>query len=166
MLKLPLSSKAFAILSLGLLLVMLSAGIAACGSRTTTTGPAAPSPTATVAVQECGVVQTGPGSHKVTNDDLAKQATDCFWKAFQQCHPANLIYRAGGVDTILVRTFTIQNNNGQCSITDAAQHFIVPHPTPVVSKAFTCAGVTQQADGLHFSACGDDGDVVVPSTGA
>jgi hypothetical protein len=165
MLKLPLSSKAFAILSLGFLLVMLSVGIAACGYPTT--GSTAPSPTATVQVQKCGVVQTGPGPRKVpTNDDLAKQATDCFWKAFQQCRPANLIYRAGGVDTIVVRTFTIQNNNGKCSITDAAEHFIVPHPTPVVSKAFTCAGVTQQADGLHFSACGEDGDVVVPSTGA
>ena len=37
---------------------------------------------------------------------------------------------------------------------------------PQAVDTYTCSGVAQAADGLHFSACGTDGDLVVPSGAA
>jgi len=90
----------------------------------------------------------------------AKQAEDCFWQAFQKCSPASLVYTLASVDTVTIRTFTIQSNGDHCSPVDAVQHTIVPAPLSA-AKTYTCTGVTHKPDGLHFSSCGVDGDVVV-----
>jgi len=146
------------LLGLGLLVVVISAGLAACGSNVG--GSVNPTPTTSTQVQKCGKVQTNP---KGTPLDVttAKQAEDCFWQAFQKCQPASFVYTLTGVDTITVRTFTIQNNGEKCAVLDAFQHSIVPQPLST-AKTYTCTGVTQKPDGLHFSFCGVDGDVAVP----
>jgi hypothetical protein len=54
--------------------------------------------------------------------------------------------------------------NGACVITDDLQHFIAPHPPKAVGS-YTCTGLAQQSDGLHFQACGSEGNVLVPSAG-
>ncbi len=146
------------LLGLGLLVVVISAGLAACGSNVGSS--ASPTPTTSTQVQKCGKVQTNPRGTPL-DVTTAKQAEDCFWQAFQKCQPASLVYTLTGVDTIAVRTFTIQNNGVQCSISDAFQHSIVPQPLSA-TKTYTCAGVTQKPDGLHFSSCGVDGDVAIP----
>ena len=153
-------SMLYTLLGLGLLVVVIGAGLAACGSNTGSSGNPTPTPTTSTQVQTCGKVQTNP---KGTPLDVtaAKQSEDCFWQAFQKCQPASLVYTLTGVDTITVRTFTIQNNSGKCTVSEAFQHSIVPQPLSI-AKTYTCTGVTQKPDGLHFSSCGVDGDVSVP----
>ena len=152
-LKMPL-----AVLSIGLLLVVISAGIAACASSSS--GSQNPTPTTSTQVQKCGSVRTNPRGTPL-NGSTAKQAEDCFWQAYQKCHAASLSFTTSGVDTVAVHTFTIQSNGEQCTINDAVQHAIVPAPLSA-AKTYTCTGITQQADGLHFASCGNDGDIVVP----
>ena len=143
---------ALTLLSTGLLLMILSLELVACGSST----GGGNTPTQ---AQKCGTVQTTPRSipRDVTK---AKQASDCFWQAYQKCSPASLVYTLTGIDTVKTRTFTVQRNNGYCTVSDAVRFAIVPAPLST-AKTYTCTGVAQMPDGLHFSGCGDDGDVVV-----
>jgi hypothetical protein len=150
--------RTFAALSIGLLLSVIAVGIAACGSSTT--GSPNPTPTTPTQAQKCGSVKTNPRGVPV-NAATAKQAEDCFWQAFQQCHPASLSFTSTSVDTVAVHTFTIQSNGQQCSVNDAGQHAIVPRPLSA-AKTYACTGVAMQADGLHVTGCGNEGDIIVP----
>ena len=107
-----------AVLGIGLFIVLAIPGLAACGyssstQRSTSSTQAQKQTTYhQVQVQKCGVVQ-GLGSLKVPpSDNGAQQSENCFWHAFQHCLPATLIFSTSGVDTALLRTFTIHNNNG------------------------------------------------------
>ena len=150
--------RTLAVLSIGLLVAVISAGIAACASSSS--GSQNPTPTTSTQVQKCGSVRTNPRGIPL-NGPAAKQAEDCFWQAYQKCHAASLSFTTTGVDTVVVRTFTIQNNGEQCSVSDTVQHAIVPAPLSA-AKIYTCTGVTEQADGLHFTGCGNDGNIIVP----
>ena len=151
-------SRTFIILSLGLFVLVIGVGLSACGSNSTGSGGS--TPTAAAQAQKCGTIQTQPNGN-LPNTSSAQQATNCFWQSFQQCHMASLIYTATGVDTVTTHTFTIQNNGGHCSAVDMVKHQVIP--SPPIAKTYTCSGVTQKADGLHFAACGSDGDIVVPT---
>ncbi|MFL5627150.1 MAG: hypothetical protein ACJ788_16340 [Ktedonobacteraceae bacterium] len=152
-------SRLFVVLSLGLLLLVIGVGLGACGSNST--GSAGPTPTTPTQAQKCGTVQTKPNGDPL-NPTSAQQTTGCFWQAFRQCHPATLVYTAAGVDTVTTRTFNIQNNGEQCSIVDVVKHQVIPAPA-TTAKTYTCSGLTQQSDGLHFASCGTDGNIIVPS---
>ena len=151
----------------GLLLTLLCLGalLAACGTNggTTTGGGTAPTPTK-AAVQQCGTIHTTPQGN-VTDTNAAKAAEFCFSQAYQQCQPAKLDYMLISLDSGVNRTFTIKSDNGKCTITDAAQHYVVPQK-PGPAQVYTCTGLTTQADGLHLSSCGQDGNLVVPLTTA
>ena len=151
-------SRTFIILSLGLFVLVIGVGLSACGSNSTGSGGS--TPTAAPQAQKCGTIQTQPNGN-LPNTSSAQQATNCFWQSFQQCHVASLIYTATGVDTVTTHTFTIQNNGGHCSVVDMVKHQVIP--SPPIAKTYTCSGVTQKADGLHFAACGSDGNIVVPT---
>ena len=151
-------SRTFIILSLGLFVLVIGVGLSACGSNSTGSGGSPP--TAAPQAQKCGTIQTQPNGN-LPNTSSAQQATNCFWQSFQQCHVASLIYTATGVDTVTTHTFTIQNNGGHCSVVDMVKHQVIP--SPPIAKTYTCSGVTQKADGLHFAACGSDGNIVVPT---
>jgi hypothetical protein len=152
-------SRTFIILSLGLFVLVIGVGLSACGSNSTGSGGS--TPTAAAQAQKCGTIQTQPNGN-LPNTSSAQQATNCFWQSFQQCHMTSLIYTATGVDTVTTHTFTVQNNGGHCSVVDVVKHQVIPQP-PSAAKTYTCSGVTQKADGLHFAACGSDGDIVVPT---
>src|SRR2546421_9614319 len=110
--------------------------------------------------QNCGMVQAS--ANGLINSAAARQAEDCFWRAFQTCSPATLSFSKMGVDTVLTHTFTITQNNGKCSISDTVQNG-GPDAIPTSPRTYTCSSLTQQADGLHFSSCGEDGDILVPA---
>jgi hypothetical protein len=144
-------------------LVFLLLILAACGTNTSTiTGSNNAEATATEPpVQHCGTVHT-LGLHIVPTDQQgAKNVVDCFWQAYQQCHPATLVYSQGGVDAATIHTFSLKSQNGKCVITDTLQHVIAPH-TPTPGESDTCTSLTQQTDGLHFQACNNEGNVLVP----
>lgn len=142
----------FLILSHLLALVMFvgcGVALAACGGSDSATA------------QNCGQLQSLNG-HFLEAGDKVKQSESCFFHAFQQCSAATLTFRASGVDAGVIHTFTTQNNGGVCSISDQTQHYVAPNP-PQAGATYTCTGLTQQADGLHFSGCGDEGIVLVPA---
>ena len=134
--------------------------LSACGSKSTTTG-GQPGSTPAAQVQKCGSVETSPNG-LITSATQAKLAESCFWQAYQQCHAATLNFTKHSLDTGAIYAFTIVNTNGQCSISNATQTYIAPHP-PKSGKTYTCTGLTQQADGLLFTSCGEVGDIVVPN---
>jgi hypothetical protein len=109
--------------------------------------------------QNCGTVQAS--ANRLINPAAARQAEDCFWRAFQTCSPATLAFSEMGVDTVLTHTFTISSANGKCSISDTVKNG-GPDAVPVPPRTYTCTGLTQQANGLHFTSCGEDGDILVP----
>jgi len=149
------------LLSMGVLLLVIGVALAACGTNTGSAGNPTSTPTVSAQVQNCGKVQTNPMGHPI-NGVTSKQAENCFWQAEQKCQPATLVYTAGGVDTIATHTFTVKNNGGQCAITDTMTHQVIPMK-PSAAKTYTCSSVKEQADGLHFSSCGNAGDIVVPT---
>jgi hypothetical protein len=99
----------------------------------------------------------------VADTSSAKTVEDCFAQAYKQCQPATLDFSLISLDSGIDRTFTIKSANGQCTITETTQHYVVPQK-PGPAQVYTCSGVTQEADGLHFSSCGQDGDILVPVT--
>src|SRR5258708_27672939 len=108
----------------------------------------------------CGEVHT-LNTHFIESGEKVQQAENCFWQAFQQCSAASLTFQASGTDAGVIHTFTIVNNNGKCSISDATQHYIAPNPTQP-GPAYTCTSLTRQADGLHFLNSHDEGNIIVP----
>ena len=137
--------------------------LTACGTNgSTTTGSTGPGATATsLPIKRCGIVHSLRQLVVPTEQKGVKSVEDCFWRAYQQCSPATLIYSQGAVDTATIHTFSLKSQNGKCVITDTLQHVVFPRtPTPGVNT--TCAGLTQQSSGLHFLACGNEGDVLVP----
>lgn len=142
-------------------------GAVTTNTSTTTvsnTGTTSGAPTG-LAVQSCGTVHTMRLLIVPADKDLAKGVENCFWQAFQQCQAATMIYAQNELDTGTIHHFSLQRVNGSCVITDGVQHFIAPRPAQGTTN-YVCAGLTQQADGLHFRACGQLGDVLVPSADA
>jgi len=159
-----------AIVNIGLLIALLSIGLAACSNSSasissTLSQAQVAQPQAPIQVQtkmkNCGTVASLGRLEVPVNDTIGAQAESCFWRAFQHCQPATLAFIMSSIDTSLIRTFTIHNNQGKCSITDARQFRIVPRP-PSQAQVFTCAGLTKLAGALRFNACGKDGNVVLP----
>jgi hypothetical protein len=142
-------------------LTVLTVILAACGPNNSTSG-GQPNRTPPAQAQKCGSVDTRPDG-KLTDETIAKQAENCFWQAYQHCQVATLTFTKRGVDAGTIHTFTFANNNGQCLISDAIQTYIAPNgPRP--GNTFSCTGLTQQADGLHFASCGAFGDIIVPNS--
>ena len=150
------TQRAVAVMLLFCVLVVVA--LAACGS--TVEGAQNPTPTPTLQVQKCGRVQTSPRGLPL-NAAMAKQAEACFWQAYQKCQPATLGFTSTSVDTVALHTFSIRTSGQNCSVTDAMQHAIVPAKLSA-AKTYTCTVVAAKSDGLHFSGCGAEGDVIVP----
>jgi len=173
------SSSLFTPLSIGILALLISIGLVACGSgqgvatgatpTTSTQSPTATQPSTTTStpgvsngpVQNCGTIsmslrgapESGVGPQKSGN---------CFWQAFQQCQPATLVYHLTSIDTVTTHTFTTTKNGSACAVTDHVQHSIVPRP-PTDAGTFTCASVSNTAGKLDFNGCGTAGNIVVPT---
>jgi hypothetical protein len=97
------------------------------------------------------------------SDTGTQQAENCFWRAFQHCLPATLVYITGSIATALTRTFMIHETNSTCSISDERQLRTGPNTT-LPAAIYTCADLAHTSNGLRFSACGEDGDILVPGS--
>jgi hypothetical protein len=145
------------LLSVSILAIFISAALVACGSSGSSTGSGgSATPTAQTPMQKCGTIATNPRGIP-TDVTTAQQSEQCFYQAYQQCHNASLVYMLHSVDTSVVRTFTIENHNNQCTILDAMQHSIAPAPLSP-AKTFQCSTMSLLTDGLHVSGCGQDGN--------
>lgn len=132
----------------------------ACG---TSAGAAAPAPKPpSPNVQKCGVIGVRPGGKATVNPaGEARDAGNCFWRAYQQCRPASLVVSFGGIDTITTHTFGVREGFVRCDLLDTVQHRVIPQPARN-GGTFLCRGLTRTANELRFSGCGTDGDIVVP----
>jgi hypothetical protein len=163
-----LSSRTIVALSIGILIALVGTGLAACGSRSSNQVNSSSTQAKTQAaqlpaqVQKCGIVQGLARLEVPVADNGAQRAENCFWQAYQHCLPATLDFITTSLDTALIRTFTIHNNQGTCSISDARQLRVMPNQLSAV-KTFTCTGLVQQ-QGLRFLSCGEDGNVFVPGS--
>ncbi len=112
--------------------------------------------------QDCGSVFASFGRPQPPENGVkAQQAESCFWQAYHQCHAALLTYTQMGVDTGETHTFTTANNFGTCSLSDDVESYGLVRGQSVT---YTCSSLMQKADGLHFLACGDEGEIVVSGT--
>lgn len=160
------------VLSLALLLILL----AACGTNgaNTTTGSGntstasgsatSSSSSTTPGAQDCGTVHSLRLQVVPTDRVHALSNENCFWQAFQQCRSATLSYSQASVDTANIHTFSLKSQGSTCIITDTVKHQVLPHPAQPIAT-YTCTSLTQQKDGLHFSSCGTEGDIIVPTGG-
>lgn len=153
------------------IMILLCALLAGCGSYAPAQGgqsqatPTAhtaltPSPTQAKPVQNCGEVDTTVNG-KALDTNKARQATNCFWQAFQNCQAASLLLKVHSLDTGANHVFTTKSINGKCSTMDTVTHYIVPNNLNT-TRSYTCSGLAMKADGLHFIACGSLGNIVVP----
>jgi hypothetical protein len=110
--------------------------------------------------QKCGMVSVL--FERVMSSE-AQEAEDCFYKAYLNCAPATLVFRRSFGDAVALHTFTIQSGDASCVIADARQTFISPSPPRPVTNV-TCSSLTSTSDGLLFSVCGSDGDILVPAS--
>lgn len=92
--------------------------------------------------EECGSV------YPQATQALVKFAEDCFAEDYQQCYPALLYY---DTDNEVFHELTM---SASCQLA-----LIQPDNLPSIP----CAGLTQQADGLHIMNCGNQGDILVPA---
>jgi len=144
---------------MGLLIALLSIGLAACGYRSTAEGSIS-STLSQTQVKKCGTVAS-PGRLEVpVNETGAAQVENCLWQAFSKCQPAMLVFTMSSINTSLIRTFTIHNDRGKCSITDAVQLRTGPG-TPPPAVIYTCTGLIKLPGALRFTSCGKDGDIIV-----
>lgn len=151
--------------AIGLLLVLvLLAGCGANANGTTTGGGTSVASSTPPPAQHCGVVHAQRLQIVPADQNLATGVENCFWQAYQQCHPATMTYSLGNLDTVMIHAFSLKSQNGQCIITDAVQHSVLPRP-PQAAGSYTCSGLTRQADGLRFAGCGSEGNVLVPAVG-
>ncbi len=155
------------ILGTFILILLFALAATGCGTGGGATGSATPTSSSsttptTTAAQKCGTIGVRPGgSDTVSGGTKADVAGNCFWQAFQQCHAASLTVNFSGVDTITTHTFTVQKKDTSCAISDAVQHRIVPQPAKNAGT-FTCSGLVNTANELHFTGCGTSGDIIVP----
>jgi hypothetical protein len=134
--------------------------LSACGSNVGGQGPTL-TPTAPLQVQKCGTVHSLHSYIPPAEQQVVKQAENCFWQAFQQCHPATLTYSQNELDTGTVHTFTLKSAAAKCAISDGVQHYIAPRP-PGNTTTYACSDVKLQTDGLFVFSCGAVGTVIVP----
>lgn len=128
------------------------------GTATTTT-------TTTAASVNCGAVANGP--RPLQNMPSAEHVEQCFAAAFTRCQAAKLLYTQGGVDTVTTHALAVVPQAGSgCHITDSRQMTLAGSGHTGPTTVLTCAGATQQPDGLHISGCTDHQDFTVAGASA
>jgi hypothetical protein len=88
------------------------------------------------------------------------QIEECFWRAYQTCTPATLLYSAAG-RFYFMRTFAIQPSGSACKINDSSRQAGTA-PNTTILTTIACAGLAQRDGGLLISGCGSDGTIFVP----
>jgi hypothetical protein len=110
---------------------------------------------------QCGVILER-GAQVIQDVPAAQAAVTCFWQAYQQRQSATLVLQIMGVDTFATHTFILASSNGQYGLTDTVEFRVIPRPLGP-ANTYTCSALTQSADGLVATACGDEGDIIIPA---
>lgn len=106
----------------------------------------------------CGTVKM-QGSNP-PGDQVALQAENCFFAAYQACSPASLIVSMSGVDVTSTTTFSTRSGS-PCAIDGSTETVFVPSRRQTTT--FSCAQLVRRNGGLLFQACGPIGEIFVPA---
>jgi hypothetical protein len=145
---------AFVILPLALLMVAIVPAYAVQRNAQSTI------PSQSINVQNCGQIVVANGN-LLNNATQAQQIANCFELAFQHCRLASLNFTTSSIDTGVIRILSVSKHGGRCNVTDTVTYYIAPRP-PVNKQLYACSGVTQKSSKLLVTACGADGNVVIP----
>ena len=117
-----------------------------------------------ISMQNCGDLYSalGPRPQSAGSNSKAVQAIQCFVQAHQQCKAASLSYTEHGVDTGDTETYYTANRLGGCGLSGTSSGFVDVMSRPTTN--FSCSSIVQASDGLHFLSCGQDGELIIPSS--
>jgi len=105
----------------------------------------------------CGAIELGTPP---TSSDDAQARFTCFAAALPTCDPVSLIVSAHTADSIVTRTFLTEAGDRGCTIAETVERSQNGKST---TDSNLCTGVRREKDGIAFTGCGHDGDVVVPA---
>ena len=113
-------------------------------------------------MQHCGSLYSAlgpqPAGGKVNRQ--AVRAIDCFVLAHQQCVAASLSYSTHSLDTGTQDTYYTSNSLGGCGLSGHTSSYV--DVLQGSSSDFSCSGLQQHPDGLHFLSCGRFGEQIIP----
>jgi hypothetical protein len=118
-------------------------------------------------VPPCGTVRAAAGRVLPENAAAAGAAENCFAHAYATgCRiEMYLVYIDVAGNATTTQSFLEKlGRSDTCAVADIVQ--VSPATgggTPVPTQTYACAGMQQQADGLLFSRCGQEGNVLVPA---
>jgi len=127
--------------------------LAGCGQTIVGGGTGTPQ-----APKNCGTVASGPTAVQPSDPSSVE---NCFYDGFTRCAAVTMTYSQMGVDAGVTRTFKAQPKGGGCGVSDTVHNYVIPTKTDHTAT-YDCASVARKGGGLLFSACGQDGDVLVP----
>jgi hypothetical protein len=139
-------------------------GTKTSGSTPTVHSTPSPSPSSPTT---CGTITIHQGTTQGMNPMSAQQPdpqqiTQCFWSAFQQCHPATLRFVMIGTATEATRVFTIEQSTQHCSVSDTVQKGTSSQPAST-TNVYPCTSVANSDTALYISSCGADGSIIIPT---
>lgn len=150
------------ILIMSCIIVLLGLGIVLVLRYTLFASAQAPAPRGV----NCGTLYLH-GYNGPAYDDKGKQETvrsigDCFWNAYQHCHTATLTVHQMGVDTGTTSMFIVDQQQGQCVLTDTVQSYNANFGGSQSSfTTYTCAALIRRGNDLRFTGCGEVEDMLV-----
>jgi hypothetical protein len=105
----------------------------------------------------CGAIELGSPP---TSSDEAQTRISCFAAAMPQCDPVSLVVSAHTADSIVTRTFLTEQGDRGCTIAETVER---SQSGKTITDSNLCTGLRRDKDGLAFTSCGRDGDVIVPA---
>jgi hypothetical protein len=109
----------------------------------------------------CGkVYQYSGGVIDILTGTPVSQVEECFWRAYQTCTPATLLFTVA-YRLVFTRTFTVTSNGAACKINDYSRQAGTT-PNTTILTTVVCGGLAQRDGGLLISRCGSDGTIFVP----
>jgi hypothetical protein len=125
--------------------------------------PSSSSPTAcgTITIQQGTTGGMAPQSMQQPDP---QQVSQCFWSAFQQCHPATLRFVVISTTTETTRTFTIAQGTQGCTVSDTVQRGSASLEPDTTINVYPCTNVLNSSTQMLISRCGADGNITIPIT--
>jgi len=117
--------------------------------------------TSVVSRSQCGTVTLAPNSI-LLQLVAAKQAEDCFLRAYQQCKLASLVLSVAGLDIVSIHTFGIEQQQGGCAVSDVVQTSLGPQSFG--RNFYRCARLEMIGASLRAVNCGSEGTINIPSS--
>ncbi len=115
--------------------------------------------------QECGTIRhVSPALGKIHSSDSisAVSVINCFWRAYQTCRPATLVWNEVGADDGSTNTLIIFRQEKSCLVYGHDETFVNTNKNLVT---FTCSSMIRAGERLSLLKCSDasyEGSTIEP----